>query len=427
MQPLPLAEWMPPDMLTRLLVALSIGLLIGLEREWRFREAHTGGRAGLRTFGLIGLLGGLSQMLALAVGPWLVPVALLGLVALLLNARPSVRPDAIHPDVTTDVAAMVTLLLGAWAVSGQTLFATGVAVVVAVLLNLKPTLQRWVDRLTETEVHAILRFLVISLVILPVIPDRGFGPYAALNPYLIWWTVILISGLSFSGYIAVRLIGPQAGHLLTGLLGGMVSSTVVTANFSRLARQHPEQVAILAAGVTLACSVMALRVYGVAAVLAPALGTRLAWPMGLMVLTGLAMTALLWRRQRSPHGHATAQLENPFELIGALRFAVLFAAILLLSRAAQAQFGDSGLYAIAFSAGLADVDAITITAARQAGASGELMPAVVAIVLAVGANSLVKAGLAFRLGGAEMGKPTAAALGLMLLASLTGIGLVVSA
>jgi uncharacterized membrane protein (DUF4010 family) len=229
-----------PDSLSmplRLLVALAVGLLIGLEREWRRRAEDSTGHAGLRTFGLIGLMGGLANVLNWSAGAWLLPAALLALAALLLADIKLGNGAVPGRDITTLVAALVTALLGALATSGEAQLAVAAAVVVTLLLNLKSRLHRWVDALSETEIAGVLRLLVISLVVLPVLPDKGYGPYAALNPRTIWLFVVLISALSFIGYFAIRVLGQRRGHRATGLFGGLVSSTATTAALARLGRR----------------------------------------------------------------------------------------------------------------------------------------------------------------------------------------------
>jgi len=396
----------------RLLVALGVGLLIGMEREWRWRqeEDKSGEHAGLRTFGLMGLLGGLAGLLRPTAGDWVVPAALLALAALFIAQRR--KGDTAEPreDMTTLVAAMVTTLLGTLATSGMPQLAAASAVVVVVLLNLKPTLHRWVAALSELELRAVLRLLVISLVILPVLPDRGYGPYEALNPRTIWWFVVLISTLSFVGYLAIRVLGPNRGYLATGLFGGLVSSTATTAALARLGRQNTEAVFPLAAGIALANGVMALRIIVIVAAIDPALGVAAAWPLGWAATVALLFALLLWRANRGQAKSKSIEISNPFDLGPAIRLASLLAIVLVLARFLEDRYGQSGLQVLAAIAGLVDVDAITLTVARGTAEGHPIAPAVTALLIAACANGIFKAVLLLWSGGRLAAWGTAALL-----------------
>lgn len=390
-----------PDSLStplRLLVALAVGLLIGLEREWRQRADETG-HAGLRTFGLIGLLGGLANVLNWSAGGWMLPVALLSLAVLLVADLRSAAVAVPVRDITTLVAALVTALLGALATSGEAQLAVAAAVVVTLLLNLKARLHRWVDALNEDEISGVLRLLVISLVVLPVLPDKGYGPYEALNPRTIWLFVVILSLLSFVGYLAIRILGPRRGHLATGLFGGLVSSTAATAALARLGRRELGAVNSLAAGIALANAVMAVRMTLVVAVIYPPLAIAAAWPLGCAAAAALLMTLLLWRRDQVVRTAAKAEIENPFDLGPALRFAAVLAVTLVLARFLEERYGQSGVQALAAIAGLVDVDAITLTVARGTAGGAMIGSAVTALLIAALANSVFKAGLLLVNGG----------------------------
>jgi uncharacterized membrane protein (DUF4010 family) len=413
------------DRFLPLATALGVGLLIGLERGWQAREVAEGGRvAGVRTFGLIGLLGGLTGQLGAAPGSILVPAGLAAL-ALVLAVGHLGRGAPGSAGITGLVAALVTYCLGAFAVTGHPGLAAAAAVVVAVLLEVKPGLHRMVAALSEAEIAALLRFLVISLVILPVLPDAGFGPYGALNPYRVWWMVVLIAGLSFAGYWAVRLAGPERGYPLTGLLGGLVSSTAVTATLARAGRARPGDVEAISAGILLASTVMAVRVLAIAAIISPAMALRIVTPIGLMALAGLAAGAWCWaRRARDPTKAASAAsaIANPLDLAVALRFGALLAFILVAARLIKVHVGDWGLYALGAVSGLADVDAITLSMSSRA-SEAPLAPLAGAVLVAVASNTLVKAAIATGLGGAALARRTGAGFALMLMAAAGGFAL----
>lgn len=411
---------------TELVVALAIGLLIGLEREWRKQDSETQARIGIRTFGFMGLMGGLAGALQHTFGPWLPPAALLALAILLANDRRISRKDNIatpNEDMTTLVAALVTMLLGLLAATGAIELAVACAVIVVTLLYLKPTLHGLVGRLTEAELKATVRFLVITLVILPVLPDQGYGPYAAFNPRSTWLMVVMISAMSFIGYFAIRALGPSKGVLATGLFGGMVSSTASTMTFARLADGRPAQGRMLAAGVILANAIMPLRVLILAAILAPPFAMALALPLSLAAATAAGFVAFIWYTARTTTmASDEVAYSNPFELTQAIKFALFLAFTQILERFLSDKFGAAGLYSLAAIAGLADLDAITLSVARNVPAGPDLRHAVIGILLAVASNTLVKSIFILRAGGI-FARWSLAALSAMLLAASLGVGL----
>jgi len=297
----------------RLGLALAVGLLVGLERGWRERAAAEGSRvAGIRTFALIGLGGGLAALLTgpaigLAFG-----LVFAGFAALMIAAYiGGVRPGEVG--ATTTVAALVTFLLGAIAVSGPMEVAASAAVVTAILLSAKPVLHRWVERIEYPELSAVLKLLLISVVMLPVLPNRTVDPWDALNPYELWWMVVLIAGLSFCGYVAVRLIGAERGVMLTGLLGGLTSSTASTLHFARLSRQSAGAERLLAAAAAVACATMLPRILLVVGVLNLPLLLRLLAPLGGAALVTYLGAGLLWHRPPGQQTAVSVRVENPFE------------------------------------------------------------------------------------------------------------------
>lgn len=384
-----------------LLAALCIGLVIGLERGWRNRELADGGRvAGLRTFALIGLLGG---VLSLA-GGWLLAAGALGLAVLAtVSYREAVRASG-NLSVTSAVAMLVTYGLGALASRDAPALAVGTAVIAAVLLNLRPALHRWLRLIEHRELSAALQLLVLSAVVLPLLPDASYGPYGALNPYRLWWAVVLIAGLSLSGHVAMRVAGPERGAMLTGLLGGLASSTAATLALARQARSHPEVRDPALAGTFGACSVMFLRMALIVFALSPGLG-RLWWPS--MAAAGMTLGVLALRhwRRATVHEAAGAASEFPsYDLATALGFGAFLGVVSVLTEASRAWLGATGLYASAFVAGTADVDAVTVSLARMH-ASGGLGDEVAAraIGAAVIAGLGAKAVLASTTGGAAFG------------------------
>jgi uncharacterized membrane protein (DUF4010 family) len=383
-----------------LLVALAVGLLIGMEREWRQQreEDQPDEHAGLRTFGLFGLLGGIAGLFEQNAA-WLVSAALIAVAAVLIAQRRKEDRSLPLEDVTTLAAALVTTMLGALATIGMPQLAATAAVVIVVLLHLKPTLHRWIGALSKDELRAVLRLLVISLVVLPVLPDQGYGPYEALNPRSIWWYVVLISTLSFAGYLAIRVLGPQRGYLATGLFGGMVSSTATTAALARLAKQDRKSVAPLAAGIALANGVSVLRMLAIVTAIHPALAMAAAWPLGWFALVALGCALLLWRFQTGRGRSKAMEINNPFGIGPALKLAAILATVQVLAAFLEDRYGQAGLKALAAVAGLVDADAISLTVARGTAGGGAIAPAVTALLIAVLANAVFKSVVLFSAGG----------------------------
>lgn len=387
------------DLLLHLIVALAIGLLIGLERGWKERDAPEGTRvAGLRTFGLIGFLGGLCAVLAQRFNTLLLAFAFTVLAALLIFAhREDVRRNK-DVGITTVIAALVTFSLGAIAVLGQVMIAAAGAVLTMTLLSLKPVLHLWLQRLEYRDLLAVVKLLLISVVVLPALPNGGYGPWHALNPYQIWWLVILIAVLSFAGYIAMKAAGTRRGLLLTGALGGMVSSTAVTLNFSRLAAGK-QLGTLVPAGIVLASAVMFPRMAVEVSVVNISLLPILALPLALM--TVVAGGAALWLgRRQSPHTPDPGlTLNNPMELLPAIKFGLLLALIMLVTKGMYQWMGNKGLYLTAALSGVSDVDAITLSLAKMAQGSAGEIAASCGIVIAALVNTIFKGGIAVVIGG----------------------------
>lgn len=410
-------------------VALALGFLIGLERGWDRRTAEEGQRvAGIRTFSLVGLLGGLVGVLQALVGSvGLIAATFASLAALLLAAYTlrSLRSD--DHGLTTFIAVLVTFVLGVLAASGQAAVALAGAVVTGLLLGAKPVLHDALTRISGEEVRAIFKLLLISAVALPLIPDRGFGPGGVVNPFEIWWLVVLIAALSSAGYFAMRAAGPSRGLLVTGALGGLASSTALTLTLARLGRRSPTLTPVLAAATMLGCAMMFPRVWLEAVLVEPALALRILVPLVAMAAALGIAAWLLNRRPAPPHRDATEQpvaIGNPFELRTALQFGVLLTAVMLLSHLGQEYFGDRGVFLVAVIASLSDVDAITLTMARTAGTDVTLETAGDVIVLSAAINTLAKGALAAAIGGRAMWRPVmfplacAAAVGIVAVVGL---------
>ncbi|WP_081763553.1 MgtC/SapB family protein [Imhoffiella purpurea] len=384
----------------RLGVALAIGLLIGTERGWKARRASEGRRvAGVRTYGLIGLLGGVTALLSQTFGPVLLALVFIGLAALATATYVIEHAHDQDLGITSLVAVFLTFAFGALAVAGEVSIAAACAVVATLVLSAKPMLHRWVERLGEAELKAGLELLLISVVVLPILPDRGYGPWQALNPYTIWWMVVLIAGISFAGYISVKLIGARRGIVATGLMGGIASSTAVTLNFSRMARQESDSAPILAMGILLACMTMFPRMLMVTALLHPALARQLLTPVGLMTLCLLLPALLQWRNRTTGDAPLESPLKNPLEFGTALTFGLLLALVMFFGTALHQWFGTAGVLALAAISGITDVDAITLSLARMSNDGIGIQTAATGILIAASANNLTKGLMAATIGG----------------------------
>lgn len=375
----------------KLLVALAIGLLVGIERGWSERDEEEGERiAGIRTFSIIGLLGGVWAIMAETLGDWILAVAFLSVSALIIAAH--ILDVRSNQDIgtTTAFSMMLTFALAAWAVIGQPVIAIAVTIVVVFLLGYKPVLHRWLRVLEEKELYAGIKLLIISVALLPFLPDQGYGPYDALNPYWIWWMVVLISGISFVGYFAIKFTGERKGTFLTAVTGGLASSTAVTFSMAQFAKLSKKKLFFMG-GIMIASSIMFIRVAIEVFIVNRELLQHLWIPLGLM-FAGILIGGYWFLIRGGGEKEADHQIDitNPFQIGLALRFGALLALILLLSEAVKEWFGDEGIYFLSVASGLMDVDAITVSLSRMAQNELSAEVASLGIVLASATNTVVK-------------------------------------
>lgn len=380
-------------------LALLLGVLVGLQREY----AYAGGRkkadrlfAGDRTLALMGLAGCTGAFVAeLAGSPWAF-VAVLAVLGIWIAVSYYVSASQGNPGMTTEVAALVTVLAGALCYWNQLALAAALAVTTTVILSLKLETDRLVEQLTQEDVTAVLKFAVITAIILPILPNQTFGPppFDVLNPRTIWLMVVFISGISFLGYVLVKVVGSRRGIGLTGLLGGLASSTAVTLSFTQRSQSETGLARPFALAIMAAWTVMFARVLVVVAVLNRPLLQSLWVPLAAAMAVGLGYSALLYFSQHTDQ-EGDLVVSNPFELGPAIKFGLLYAVILLVARGAEVYLGDKGVLASSVVAGLTDVDAITISVSQLSGPTGSLAlgTAALAVVLAVTANTLVKGGI----------------------------------
>lgn len=413
-------------------LALAIGLFVGLERGWREREVREGGRvAGLRTFALIGLMGGALSLLASVSGAslaLLLAVGLASVAALFVVAfkRASSRSGTLS--ITSGIAALVTFALGALAAQGQEVVAVAAAVVVTLLLGMKEQLHGGLRRIQPAELQAVLQLAVLSAAILPFLPDEDLGPYGAINPFKLWIAVVLVAALALAGHVAVRLRGARQGLMWAGLLGGLASSTAATVALARAVRAQPSLAGPGASAIVAACGMMFVRMAAVVALLQPSLALRLG---GFLVLLGVACFAVawgLWWRQRPSQASNLDAQAKLFGLPTALGFGVALAVVAVATQAARAYLGIAGLYGIAFIAGLADVDAILIASVQMHG-QGQLAAGATAAAMLIAAlsNMVMKAAMAWAIAGRSVGLQVALGYLLVLAAGAAAAGLALTA
>lgn len=399
------------ELFGRLALSFGIGLLFGIERGWQEREASDGSRtAGIRTFTLIGVLGGIWASMMPVLGP--VPLsaagaALAGAFTLFYWSEMSARQEY---SVTSVVAAMVTFALGALAVVGSSTIAAAVAVACVGLLAARQQMHEFVRKLTWPELRSGVLLLAMSFVALPVLPDRTIDPWGAFNPHDLWLMTVLIAAVSFLGYAAVRLMGERRGLLLSSAAGALVSSTTVTLNNARLARQAgSERDGVLAVAICIAWIVSVLRMTAVAA----AVNMMMLLPLLLPVLAGVAMLglAILYFQRLAGIDQTTAphSLQNPLDLAYVFRFGALLALVTVLANLASATFGAGGLLGLAGVSGFVDVDPITLSVSRSARDTTMVREAASAILLAAAANMVTKMALTVAVGGPRFGLKLTAA------------------
>jgi uncharacterized membrane protein (DUF4010 family) len=413
------------ELFERLGLALAIGLLMGAERGWQARDVPVGGRvAGIRTFALLGLLGGVSGWLGQTAGALALAAGFVVIGAVVVTAHLARSRLGDHDvGITTEVAELVAFALGAMAVMGQMAAAAAGGVVATALLGAKDVLHHWLQRLERLELLAAIKLLLISVVLLPVLPNRGYGPGEALNPYTLWLLVVMVAAISFLGYFAIKIAGPRIGSLLTGVFGGLASSTALTVSFARMGKEGPGMQPLLAAGVVVANATMYGRLWAIVTILNPKLGRGLLPLLGSMAVAGLLGAWLLWRRRDEEGRPGAMALTNPFEMGMAIKFAALLAVVIVSSKMLQAWVGHTGLYLLAAVAGLADVDAIALSMSQMGGRDVPLAVAAAAVAIAAFVNTLVKAAIVAGICGGTMARLVAAVTALV---AAAGAGVLVA-
>jgi uncharacterized membrane protein (DUF4010 family) len=402
-------------------VAMLIGILIGLQREYSFatgeEKEHT---AGIRTFALLSMMGcGAAFAGDILKSVWPV-IAVIGVAGTLLAVTQ--YADTLHgkSGLTGEVSAILTVFCGMFAYWDRMFIAASLGVMTTLLLSIKPELHGMVRKMSREDLFATLKFAVITAIILPILPNATFGPppLNVINPFNIWLFVIFISGMSFVGYILMKIVGADRALTITGLLGGITSSTALTLSCTKLSRLSDEISKPLALAITIAWTVMFVRILILLAVLNLGLAEKLIVPMLIPAAAGVVYSYFLYRSSNTGQ-KAEVNFSNPFELWPAITFAALVTAILLLSKAAQMYWGSTGVYLTSFISGFADVDAISISMAQLSKTTGgiDFEKAGRAVVLASASNTIIKGLMASTMGSRELRRHILPATILMLLAT----------
>ncbi|MCL7744469.1 DUF4010 domain-containing protein [Guyparkeria hydrothermalis] len=391
--------------LVLLTVALLLGALIGLERGWSSRQKEAGERiAGIRTHALVGLLGGLAALLSTTLTGWAFPTLLLAVTAVSLVAWRTRAESVRNFSITDSIGLLITFCIGAVAVAVDVVIATAAAVITAMILDNKDEIHGLLQKLEARELDAALKLLLISVVMLPLLPNEPLGPGGALNPYQIWWMVVLIASISFVGYFAIRVGGAEKGILFTSLFAGLSSSTALTLHFARQSRRTPDLGPMLAVGILIACGTMFPRVLLVATAVHPPIFAPLLWPVVVMTVLLYVPAGLMWHRARRRSTVQQPQLtQNPLDLTSALLFGALLTVIMLAGEWLREWLGSAGIYLLAASSGVADVDAINLSLTRMARDTIDIHTAVMGIIIASAVNNIVKTGIAGSIGTQRLG------------------------
>lgn len=402
--------WLGVDITTlqQLAISLGLGLLLGLQRERTERSI-----AGIRTFPFISLLGTVCAQVAQSLGGWIVGAGLLALASVVIFANfAKTKAGEFDPGMTTEVAALLLYCLGALLVVGSMTVVVVLGGAMAILLQAKGPLHKFAASAGERDIRAIMQFVLLTLIILPVLPNRDFGPYGVLNPFKIWLMVVLIVGISLTGYVAYKLFGAHAGTLLGGLIGGLISSTATTVSYARRTTSEGSLAPLGALVIMIASCVSIVRVLVEIAAVASNSFVQIAPPLFGMLIACCMITAGMYILARRRATRMPEQ-KNPTELTSALSFGALYALVLLAVAAAKDHFGSAGLYVVGALSGLTDMDAITLSTGQMA-SSGRIDPGTAwrVILIASMSNFVFKLGVVAILGAAALTRRVAMAFAL---------------
>ncbi|MBI2665195.1 MgtC/SapB family protein [Candidatus Woesearchaeota archaeon] len=382
--------------LQNFLLAIALGTLVGLEREYARFKKRGHSYAGIRTFPLISLFGALAAFLGNVISPWILYISMMLLGILIIVAYYILAEhDVKHSGATSELAGFLVFFIGMFCFYGEFTFAISLTVITTIILYSRSVLHHLAETITKKEMRDTIIFIMIAFVVLPLLPNQWYGPRQLFNPYILWLMIVLVSGISFFGYVLVRRFG-EKGIELTGILGGLVGSTPMTINFSERSKKEKKIYRALALGVILANSVMFIRVLTEVFIINQPLFKKVVLPiLALTLITG-SSAYFLWKKMK--HVANNAQIESPLKLISAVKFGLFFAGILALVKIAEAYLSNSGVYLISFLSGIANMDAITVTLSQLAKSGLALETASKGIFLAMLTNLTFNTAIAYWIG-----------------------------
>ena len=403
------------DLLLRLLIAVLIGLLVGVERERNLRGDDQL-FAGIRTYPLIAVLGFLSGLISSKTSAG-VFIAIFFIYGLLVVTSYYFSAKKINMGGTSEISLILVFLLGYLVYLDYVLLSAIITFVIVSFLAFKSQLHKFADKISQEDIYATIKFALITLIVLPLLPNKTYDPFDVINPQKIWYLVVLIAGVSFIGYVLFKIIGTKKGIQLLSILGGLASSTAVTLSFTSLSKAHNLLSKSYAAGILMASSIMFPRVLLIIAVLNIELALKVAVPFLILFIFGIVFSSILWKRTKSK-AVEKVKIKNPFKVMFAVKFGILFAVILFIASAAQFYFGEKGIYLSSLFAGFADVDAIVLSLTQLTNQDLNIDTAAIGIVIACTANSIVKGFISSFLGSVEMRKYTLTGFGIIIALSI---------
>lgn len=408
------------DFLIRMLISLGIGLVLGLEREFSNFSEKDEIFAGIRTFAFVALIGFLAALLSFIFNPWIFIAVLLSVVCMVVISY-WVTAEKGEIGGTTEFAIILTFLLGGLTLLGFINASLALTVVAVVLLSLKMKMKTIVGQLTQKELYAFVRFVVIALLILPFLPNQYYGPYEVINPREVGWIIVLVSGIGFLGYILMKFLGTDRGILLTSLLGGLVSSTIVTYMFSKRSKETPKLSKNYAVGIFAAATVMVFRIFLLVFIFNKEMLVELTMPLLIILFTAFGIALYFYYIQlEKQHSVDKIALGDPLNIKNAVFFGIFYMGILLLVSYANHTYGTKGIYVSSAISALTDIDAITISVSKLGGETMNLLIAQNAILVATLANTIVKIGIALWMGSKQLKKYVLIGYGCIFIAGIIG-------
>jgi len=404
------------QLLIRMGLVLALGFLVGVERGWSLRAKGKGKRtAGVRTFTLMAVTGGLWGILSEHIEPILLGFALLGFVVVVMTGYYQHAKHTGSTGLTTEMAAFVTFSVGVMVMEGYIILSVAVTILMVLILSIKPKLHKWVSAIETRELYSGVVFLIISAVVLPLLPNRGFGPWEILNPYKIWGMVVLIAGISYAGYFSMKYLGNEKGILFTAFTGSLVSSVAVTVTLGRFVREVKSR-DMLITGVLIATFTALSRVLLWTAVFNPALMTEVGTSVLFMILVALLSVIWIWRGSERLLERKKIQISNPLQMSTALQFGFVLAVVMLLSEASRQWFGDPGIYIFSSISGMVDIDSISLSLLHMGGSASAN-----ALVVAAITNTLIKGAIFVFFAGLQKSWKLLIMLAIVILAAIPGL------